>query len=325
MHIGLTYDLKTDYLREGYSEEDAAEFDSEDTIDSITSALQNLGFTTERIGNFHNLITCLAGGRRWDMVFNICEGVRGMGRECLVPALLDQYQIPYTFSDPLALCITLNKGIAKRVIRDLGVPTPDFTLIEGENDLTDVGLGYPLFVKPVAEGSGKGIDENSIVTNNQDLKAICSALLKKYRQPVLVEEYLPGSEFTVGIIGTGKDSLVLGVMEIMFTRCAQSEVYSYLHKKHYQRFVQHRLVSDDVLVKKCADMSLKVWNGIGGRDAGRVDIRLDRYGEPCFLELNPLAGLNPDSDLPMLARFNGITYQNLLKMIMESAMKRVNK
>ncbi|MGI6549421.1 MAG: D-alanine--D-alanine ligase family protein [Syntrophomonadales bacterium] len=325
MHIGLTYDLITDYLQKGYSEEDTAEFDTEDTIDSINNALQNLGFKTERIGNFHNLLTCLVNGKRWDMVFNICEGLYGMGRECLVPALLDQYQIPYVFSDPLVLCITLNKGMAKRVVRDLKLPTPDFFVVEEENDLTDLRLGYPLFVKPVAEGSGKGIDEHSIVANNRDLKTVCLALLKKFRQPVLVEEYLPGSEFTVGIVGTGKDSRVIGVLEIMYTRCAQSEVYSYLHKKHYQRFIKHRLVADKALVKKCADLSLRVWNGIGGRDAGRVDLRLDKNGEPCFIEVNPLAGLNPDSDLPMLARFNGITYQSLLEMIMESALKRTAK
>lgn len=325
MHIGLTYDLRTDYLRQGYNEEDTAEFDNEETIDAIANTLNSLGFTTERIGNFNDLLAALTRGKRWHMVFNICEGMHGMGRECLVPALLDHYQIPYTFSDPLVLCITLNKGIAKRVVRDLGIATPDFVVIEEEKDLTRVRLDYPLFVKPVAEGSGKGIDEFSTIANDQELRSVCSTLLKKYRQPVIVEEFLPGREFTVGIVGTGGDARVIGVMEIIFNRCARSQAYTYYHKEHYQCFIEHRLVTDKDFVDKCAKLSLKVWNGIGGRDAGRIDLRLSKHGEPCFLELNPLAGLNPDSDLPLLARFSGITYQSLLEMIMKSALKRAMK
>ena len=162
MHIGLTYDLKTDYLRQGCSEEETAEFDTEDTIDTIVNALHNLGFNTERIGNFNNLLTSLANGRRWQMVFNICEGMHGMGRECLVPAMLDHYQIPYTFSDPLVLCITLNKSIAKRVVRDLGIATPDFVLIEDEKDLPVFGL-IILSVSNRWPRTGKGIDELSKV------------------------------------------------------------------------------------------------------------------------------------------------------------------
>ena len=112
-------------------------------------------------------------------------------------------------------------------------------------------------------------------------------------------------------------------MEIMFNKYARSQAYTYLHKQNYKRFIEHRPVTDSAFVNKCADLSLKVWNGIGGRDAGRIDLRLDKQGELCFMEVNPLAGLNLDSDLPLLAGFNGISYQNLIEMIMESALKRV--
>ena len=127
--IGLSYDLKKDYLVEGYTEEEAAEFDSEDTIEGIERAISNYGCKTERIGNFKNLVTQVAKGKRWDLVFNICEGMYGLGREAQVPALLDAYRIPYTFSDPLMLSLTLHKGYTKQVIKDFGIPTAPFLII----------------------------------------------------------------------------------------------------------------------------------------------------------------------------------------------------
>ena len=147
MKIGLTYDLRADYLAEGFTEEETAEFDHADTIEAIECALQDLGFETARIGNIKNLARRLVAGNRWDMVFNIAEGLKGFGREAQVPAMLDAYDIPYTFSDSLALSLTLNKGMAKRVIRDMGLPTPDFFVVEGVSDVEMVALPFPLFAK----------------------------------------------------------------------------------------------------------------------------------------------------------------------------------
>ena len=155
MRIGLTYDLRSEYLAMGYSEEATAEFDREETVDGIESALQRLGHATERIGHIRRLVERLAEGRRWDLVFNIAEGLNGIGREAQVPALLDAYGIPYTFSDPLVLGVCLHKGLTKLVVRDAGVPTPDFALVERPEDLARVGLPFPVFAKPVAEGTGK--------------------------------------------------------------------------------------------------------------------------------------------------------------------------
>jgi hypothetical protein len=126
MNVGITYDLREDYLAEGYSEEETAEFDRSDTIEAIERTLQDLGFQTDRIGNISNLISRLVAGDRWDLVFNIAEGLRGFGREAQVPAILDAYGIPYTFSDPLVLALTLHKALTKHVMRSMGVPTPDF-------------------------------------------------------------------------------------------------------------------------------------------------------------------------------------------------------
>src|SRR4051794_13652496 len=157
MRIGITYDLREAYLAMGYGEEETAELDRESTIESIETTLQSLGHETERIGHAMQLASRLVRGQRWDLVFNIAEGIHGIGREAQVPALLDLYQIPYTFSDPLVMALTLHKGMTKRVVRDAGVPTPDFAVVENEGDAARVTLPLPLFVKPVAEGTGKGV------------------------------------------------------------------------------------------------------------------------------------------------------------------------
>ena len=163
----------------GFSEEDAAEFDTISTIEGIENALQSLGYQTERIGHLRLLMKALMAGRKWDMVFNICEGFYGIGREAQVPALLDAFCIPYVFSNPLVLSLTLDKGMTKRIIRDAGIPTADFTVVKNITEISDVSLPYPLFVKPVAEGTGKGISGESIIHTPEALQTRCSYLLKR--------------------------------------------------------------------------------------------------------------------------------------------------
>ncbi len=149
--IGMTYDLRDDYLAEGYGEEETAEFDHPATIAAIEGALRDLGYETDRIGHIRALAKRLIAGERWDLIFNIAEGLRGFGREAQVPALLDAYDIPYTFSDPLILTLTLHKGMTKRVIRDLGIPTPDFAVIESPEEIA--GVATP--VSPLCQ-AGRG-------------------------------------------------------------------------------------------------------------------------------------------------------------------------
>ena len=129
MKIGITYDLRDEYLAEGYGEEETAEFDRADTIDAIETALRELGHETDRIGNARELVQRLARGDRWDLVFNICEGLRGAGREAQVPAILDVYEIPYTFADPCVMSVCLDKGVTKSVVRSAGLPTPQFAVV----------------------------------------------------------------------------------------------------------------------------------------------------------------------------------------------------
>ena len=322
MHIGLTYDLRSDYLKAGFTEEETAEFDKESTIEAIERELHLLGHTTERIGHILNLTKHLVSGARWDLVFNISEGLYGIGREAQVPSILDAYRIPYTFSDPLVLSLTLHKGMTKHVIRDCGIPTPDFALIESVNDLGKVDLPFPLFVKPNAEGSGRGISFNSRVNNPDELKASCMERWSSGNLPLLVETYLPGREFTVGILGTGAESFCVGAMEVSFRSNADDSIYSYDMKTFYEQYVDYSLPEAEIM-SLCCEMALKAWKALGCRDGGRIDVRLDAAGIPNFIEVNPLAGLNDiTSDLPILARLNGYDYSFIIKTIIDSACKR---
>ena len=322
MRIGLTYDLRQDYLDMGLSEEDSAEFDSSVTIEALRSTIEELGYDVEMIGNARHLVRRLAAGERWDMVFNICEGLRGLGREALVPALLDTYGIPYVFSDPLVMSLTLDKAMAKRVFRDMGVPTPDFAVVRSMADLKDVDMELPLFAKPLSEGTGKGIDALSVIRSRAQLEEVCAKLLERYRQPVLVEAYLPGREFTVGIVGTGENAVSCGCMEVRLRSEAEKGVYSFLNKEHWESRVEYTLCHD-ADGQAATAVALAAWRGMGCRDGGRVDVRLDRHGVANVIEINPLAGLHPThSDLPILCGLNNIIYRELIAGILDSALQR---
>lgn len=325
MRVGLTYDLRSEYLAAGYSEEETAEFDRDDTIDSIEAALRELGHETDRVGNLRQLVKRLAAGDRWELVFNICEGLRGPGREAVVPALLDAYGIPYTFADPLVLSVCLHKGMTKTVLREQGLATPRSMLVAELALLKNADLKFPLFIKPVSEGTGKGITSASKIASPEELVAGCRELLERFRQPVLVEEFLPGREFTTALIGTGDDARVLGTMEIILLDAAEPEVYSYVNKERCEELVEYRLGRPDTDPEVAATeaLALAAWRALGGRDAGRVDIRSDATGQPQFIEANPLAGLHPQhSDLPIIATMVGMPYVELMRHIVDSASQR---
>ena len=323
MKFGMTYDLRADYLAAGYGEEETAEFDRPDTIDAIETALRNLGHHTVRIGNIQSLVKRLAAGERWDMVFNIAEGLYGFGREAAVPALLDAYRIPYIFSDPLMLSITLHKAMAKHIIRDLGLPTPDFAVVRTPEDIARINLPYPLFAKPIAEGTGKGVTAASKIASSGQLEAICRELLATYRQPVLIETFLPGREFTVGIVGNGAKARSIGIMEVVLLANSDPDVYSYRNKEICEEVVEYRAV-DDAEAREAVELALKVWHGLDCRDSGRVDLRSDANGHPSFIEINPIAGLHPEhSDMCIIAGKFGMSYQQLIAEIVDAAISRM--
>jgi D-alanine-D-alanine ligase len=322
MRIGVTYDLRADYLALGHGEEETAEFDSEQTIAALCDALASLGYETSRIGGVRRLAEKLVAGERWDCVFNFCEGLKGMSREAQAPALLEAYDIPYVFSDPLTLAVALDKAMTKHIVRAHGVPTPDFALIENAEDARKIDLPFPLFVKPVAEGSGKGIHAKSKVDNAADLARVAEDLLTRFRQPVLVETFLPGREYTVGIVGTGVDAESLGVMEVIFGDKAAAHGYGYENKEFYEDRMTYRLV-EGVEGEAAANVALAAWRALRCRDGGRIDLRCDERGAPSFIEMNPLAGLNPErSDLVFIARFRNMSYRDLIGRIMAAFHKR---
>lgn len=323
MKIGLTYDLRADYLAAGYGEEETAEFDRPETIDAIEGALKALGHQTERIGNVQALVARLAAGDSWELMFNIAEGLTGYGREAVIPALLEAYAIPCVFSDPLVMALTLHKGLAKNVIRDHGILTPDFAVAATQAELARIDLAFPLFVKPVSEGTGKGVTTASKVKNHEELVTVGLQLIERYRQPVLVETFLPGREFTVGVLGCGDEARVMGAMEIILLANSDPEVYSYRNKEFCEEVVEYRRAEDD-----CAQAAMRTalasYRALNCLDGGRVDLRCDAAGRPQFIEVNPLAGLHPEhSDLCILATMIGMPYLELIRTIVDSAIRRV--
>jgi D-alanine-D-alanine ligase len=213
--------------------------------------------------------------------------------------------------------------MTKHVIRDNGIPTADFAVVEREVDADGIRLPFPLFVKPIAEGTSKGITAGARVSSKADLRERCRELLAAFRQPVLVEPFLPGREFTVGIIGTAAAAEAVGVMEVLLRQGAEEDGYSYGNKEDYVQKVDYRLACDGA-AEEAGRIALAAWRVLGCRDAGRVDLRGDASGRPLFMEVNPLAGLHPvHSDLPILCSLTGVGYQELINRIMESAMKRL--
>jgi D-alanine-D-alanine ligase len=325
MKIGLTYDLKEDYLKLGYDEQQVAEFDCPETIADIEGVLRRLGHTTDRIGRVGSLIKRLTRGDCWDLVFNIAEGLSstGIAREAQVPMLLDLHGIPYTFSDPLVCALTLHKGATKRLVRDLGILTPDFAVVERTSDIAKVDLPFPLFCKPVAEGSSKGVFGNSKVRSREELAAVCTSLLERFRQPVLVETFLPGREFTVGIIGTGERARAVAAMEVHILRGGDEGVYSFGNKENWRQVMNYTL-ADDALAREAKHLAVAAWRGLGCRDGGRIDCRADASGKINFIEVNVLPGLSPVySDLPILSKMAGLDFEELIGAIVESAMERI--
>ncbi len=322
MRIGMTYDRRSDYLAMGYSDIETAEFDRDDTIDSIQQALESGGHEVVRIGHVKALAEFLVAGRRVDLVFNIAEGMFGISREAQVPALLEAYQVPCALSDAVTLALSHHKGIAKAVAAAGGVATPRFAVVSAPGDIAAVNLPFPLFVKPVAEGTGKGIGKDSKVRDAAALHDVCQRLLAEFAQPVLVETYLSGREFTVGVLGNGPAARSVGVMEIVLKAEAEPGAYGYWNKENCEGLVEYSL-ADDALAREAADVAVHAWRVLGGRDGGRVDIRADGSGRAQFIELNALPGLHPrHSDLPMIWEKGGRRYEDLISELVCHACAR---
>lgn len=333
LRLGLTYNLKPDKVGAHEPIDRYEELDCVETVDAIEAALRRLGHDVERLGAGPSLFDALSRrdpARRLDGVFNLAEGLSGRGRESQVPALLEMLGIPNTGSDPVALALALDKGLAKVFAAARGIRTAPFVLIGVDEAPRSADLRYPLFAKPVAEGSSMGIRQSSICRTEAELRERVEMLQRDYQQPVLVEEFLPGEEYTVGIVGNGDQAEVVGVMQIVPRDPDGDFVYSLEVKRDYLRRVRY-VMSDELLaagltpaeLEAIRELALDVHRAFGCRDVSRVDIRRDRDGLPNFIEVNPLPGMNPPySDLVILALGHGWTYDRLIGRIVDAATAR---
>ncbi len=331
MKIGITYDLKADLPASADLPDDfQEEFDSPVTIDAIAAALEGLGHQVERLGDGRELLEHLLHDPP-DFVFNIAEG-HGIGRsrEARVPAVLEMLGIPYTGSDPLTLSVTLDKDCAKRLVQSAGVTVPRWAAWGPDDRLDEIGtrrhLPWTAIVKPAWEGSSKGIRGKCVADTPEELIEAIENHRRAYRQPILVEEYIEGDELTVGIVGNSPPQII-GVMRVLPTQKEERFIYSLEVKRDYLQRVRYecpaRLPPERLRAVEVA--ALDVYRTLGCRDVARIDFRL-KDGMPYFLEVNPLPGLNPESsDLVILARLAGWSYEQLIESILRAAVTRTRE
>ncbi|MGH7645570.1 MAG: D-alanine--D-alanine ligase family protein [Gemmatimonadales bacterium] len=336
MRLGLAYNEKPDPSApdEPPSTGDAfAEWDEPTTIIAVEQALGLFG-SVVRLEADCDFPHALAAARP-DLVFNMAEGLYGPNRESHVPAICEFLGVPYTGSDPLTLSLALHKARTKEILAYRGVPTAPFALVQRPADLDRIRLRYPLFVKPVAEGSGKGIFVANLCAGPAELQDRVAALLERYAQPVLVEAYLPGPEFTVAILGNGADARCLPVVGFDFGTLPAGvpPIYGYEAKWVWDR-PERPLAIFECPARAPAGLSseieqtaLDAYQALGCRDWCRVDLRVDRFGVPNVVELNPIPGILPDpamnSCFPKAARAAGMTYDALIQEVVRIAWRRL--
>ena len=321
LRVGITYNQKRNIITEPPDAE--AEFDDIETILAIKNALEAGNCEVELYEATENLPEKLIK-QKPEIVFNIAEGKSGGGREAKVPAILNYLGIPYTGSDETTMCIAMDKALTKRLLTTYQIRTPKYKVAGIGTPITTVGLTYPLIVKPNAEGSGKGISGVSIVTNIEDLRKTIKENTETYKQDALVEEYIPGREFTVGILGNGDDTRVFPPMEIIF-RDKSKSIYSYAVKKNFRKYVDYACPPDitSKIREHIENTAHRIYRILKCRDCARMDFRLSPEGRLYFIEINPLPGLAPGySDFPILAEYCGVGYDALVQGILESALKR---
>ncbi len=333
MLIGIAYDLKAEFAalaaaRPNAPDDLLEEFDSPVTVEGLEAALLSGGHRVLRLGGGRALVRELLDCPV-DLVFNIAEGFGSRSREAHVPAVCEMLGIAYTHSDPLTCAATLDKAVTKHLVAAAGIPTAPFAVIDDARQVETCALEFPLFAKPLFEGSSIGIRDGARCDNRADLDRRVRKILGDYNQPALVEEFLPGAEVTVGILGTGSSARILGAMEVVpLTESREDFVYSLDLKRdvnfheRIEYVVPPRL--SPALVARIEEISLAAYRALSCRDVGRVDLRLGRDGEPKFMEINPLPGLKPGwSDMAVLAGKAGMKYDRMILEIVESAALRL--
>lgn len=324
--VGLTYDLKTDYEFKAGDPPDAnAEFDHPTTVDVIAKAIESAGVKVKKIGNVASLLDKI-DNLGVDIVFNISEGISGRNRESQVPVLLEMAGIPFVGADALTLGLTLDKVMAKKIFIAEKIPTPKFFEVKSVDELLNSDhCKFPLIVKPRFEGSSKGLSENSRVENKEELKKQVEYIITTYKQPALIEEFISGQEFTVAIVGNDQPE-VMPIVQIKIDGRLQlnDKFYTFarITSDRLEYICPARIPQD--LKKKLTDLALRTYRAVECRDFGRVDFRVDAEGNPYVLEINPLPSLSTEDVFMLLAKNIGITYEEMIAKILNSAIKRCN-
>jgi D-alanine-D-alanine ligase len=326
LRIGFTFNVKRVSSKAGNDAE--AEYDAPETIEAIRDALESYG---------HQVILFEATAELprqlmetpVDLVFNIAEGVAGRNREAAVPALCELMGIPYTGSDAATLSIALDKALSKRVLLQHGILTAEFQVMETGRERLSPKLKFPLIVKPNQEGSSKGVSASaSVVDDEEGLRAVVKELIERYRQPALIERYITGREFTVGLLGDRRPR-VLPPMEILFKdKDNLRPVYDYQIKQEWEKHVSYQCpaVLSPSELKAVERVARDTFAALDCRDVSRVDLRMTPKGDLYVIEVNPLPGLTPGySDLCLIASAAGIDYRTLIGDILEGGLKRLRE
>lgn len=313
-------------LRLGQRSDTFAEWDTMETIEAVRDALAELHRVTliETNEDAYGKLSEL----RPDIVFNIAEGFNGASRESQIPTMLEFLQIPYTGSDPLTLAVCLDKARAKEILGFYGVPTPHFYVVSAISELAGLTIQFPSIVKPLHEGSSKGIFNASVVRSWDELWRQVSSIIEGYSEPALVEQYLPGREFTVAMLGNGDGVHALPIVEIRFDSLPEgvNHIYSYEAKWIWDRTESPLEIFEcpanvsPAVQHEIETICCKAFAILRCRDWCRIDVRMDANGKLHILELNPLPGILPkpedNSCFPKAARAAGITYNQLIQSVL---------
>lgn len=347
MHVALAFNLRHESAQDAESDPAEppseppsppagdlyAEWDDIHTIRAVESALA----TRHQVTLIEADLDAFDTFRRTrpELVFNIAEGLLGSSREAQIPAMLDMLGIPYTGSDPVTLGICLDKRRTKEILAYHGVPTPRFAIVESLAEIPS-RLRYPQMVKPTLEGSSKGVTDSALVRDRRALMRQVEWVLETYRQPALVEEFLPGREFTVAMIGNGPNLRALPIVEINFDTlpAGVSPIYSFEAKWIWDREEDPLQIFtcpaplEPQLQRQIEDVCKGAFRALGCRDWCRIDVRLDAQGRPNIIELNPLPGILPrpeqNSCFPKAARAAGLAYDQMILSVVDAACERLN-
>ena len=340
MKIGLVYNARpTGYDRNDPDLEKHIEGDEWKTTEATGKAVESNGHNVEYFPVDESVYERLRAAKpHLDLVFNLAEGLsQGSDREAHIPMICEILGLPYTGPGPLSSALILNKSRAKEIWRANGVKTADSQLFTSPSTKLTKSLSYPLIVKPSNEGSGIGIKSNSIVKNAHELKSSVKLIVEEYRQPALVETYLPGREFTVALVGNGESVVTLPIIEINFAGfpTGAPPIDSYEAKFIYGATGMVDMYGTEFcpadvtpkLAKTINELAKQAYLTIGCRDFGRVDIRLDSMGVPHVLEINHPPGMMSDefeaSFVVIAARKYGWEFEKLINQILNAASTRL--